>query len=134
MRTPRPATTSRTSDPASALTSARWADAPVRPALACPPVRLAGGRGLAGVGVASARLAEVMRAARLTAWAAFTVPWPVPGPSALSAVAAVPPGATVLLVRAWVTWATVRCGNRDSRRAATPATMPLAALVLLTAL
>jgi hypothetical protein len=147
MRTPRPATTSRTSDPASALTSARWADAPVRPA----PARLAGGRGLAGAGVAAwAWLAEVMRAARLTARAASTVPWPVPGPSALSAlsaaaavlpgvaavlpgVTAVPPGVTVLLVSAWVTWATVRWGNRDSRRAATPATMPLAALVLLTA-
>jgi hypothetical protein len=133
MRTPRPTTTSRTSDPASALTSVRRADAPVRAA----PGRLVGGSGLAvfgvGAGVAAwAWLAEVMRAARLTARAASTVPYPVPGPSALSA-AAVPPGVTVLLVRAWVTWATVRWGYRDSSRAATPATMPLAALVLLTA-
>jgi hypothetical protein len=84
-----------------------------------------------GVGVGVAAPAALNRAARLTARAASTVPWPVPGPAALSA-AAVPPGVTVLVVRARVTWATVRCGNLESRRAATPATMPLAALVLLT--
>ena len=104
MSTPRAATTARTSDPASVLASARWAEAPAWPAPAGP----ADGRGVAGaeaavgaaVGVAVP--AEVNRAARLTARAASTVPWPVPGPAALSA-AAVPPGVTVLLTRAWLT-------------------------------
>jgi hypothetical protein len=51
--------------------------------------------------------------------------------AAPSAAAGVPPALTVLWVRARVTWATVRCGNLASSRAATPATIPLAVLVLL---
>jgi hypothetical protein len=39
--------------------------------------------------------------------------------------------ARVLLVSACVTWAADSCGNRDTMRAATPATIPLAVLVLL---
>ena len=51
------------------------------------------------------------------------VPRPVPG--ALVPPAVVPP------VSARPTWAADRCGNRDLMSAATPATMPLDALVEL---
>src|SRR5438105_4815354 len=96
-----------------------------------------------------------MTAARSTARAASTVPGPapgvtVPGPAPGVTVPGPAPGVTVpgpapgvparsvsapvaalLPVSARVTWGTVRCGNLDKMRAATPATMPLAVLVEL---
>ncbi len=138
-----PATTSRTSDPASVLVSDWRGDA-------------AGGRGdrlsFRGAGDAgvTVRSAVVMMAADSIARTASTTPYPAPsaertgrGGKPLPCVAArtppaagTPPSApsvaaAVLSVRARVTWATVRRGNFDTTRAATPATMPLAVLVLL---
>jgi hypothetical protein len=76
-----------------------------------------------------------MRAAIWIARAASTVPYPAPaGERAGSGGKPFPPvPVAVLSVRARATWAVVRCGYLDKIRAATPATMPLAALVLLVA-
>ncbi len=75
----------------------------------------------------------MIRAAIWIARAASTVPYPAPdGERAGSGGRLVAPvTSAVLSVRACVTWAAVRCGNLDMMSAATPATMPLAALVLL---
>jgi hypothetical protein len=71
----------------------------------------------------AAALAALKDLARPTARAASMMPCPAPGTAVRAAV--------VPLVSAWLTWDAVRCGNRDTRRAATPATMPLDALVEL---
>ena len=72
-------------------------------------------------------------AAMSTARIASTVPSPAPAADRAGSGGRPAPDApaTVLSVRAWVTWVTVRCGNLDSTRAARPATMPLAVLVEL---
>ena len=74
-----------------------------------------------------------MRAASWIARAASTVPYPAPDAERAGngGKAVAPVTSAVLSVRACVTWAADRCGNLDMISAATPATMPLAALVLL---
>jgi|GEM_PF-4587283 len=79
-----------------------------------------------------------MSAARRTARAASTVPYPAPpadlagsGGRAVPPAAAPPGAAAVLPASARVTWATVSCGYLDTIRAATPATMPLDMHVVL---
>ena len=63
------------------------------------------------------------------------MPYPAPGgePAGTGGrlVRSAPGTLPVLSISARVTWATVRWGNLDRTRAATPATMPLAALVEL---
>jgi hypothetical protein len=102
--------------------------------------RRAGRVGAVGVAdtVAVGLRGEVMSAATAMARAAFTVPYPPPaaeragsgGRLAPLAVSVVPSG-VVLAVSARVTCATVRLGNLARRRAARPATMPLAVPVVL---
>src|SRR5579862_7225601 len=120
-----PARAARSTDPASAPAPGLWGAAAGRRAGLC---------GRAGrTGWAGGWLADVMRAASWIARAASTVPYPAPdGERAGSGgKLVVLVTFTVLSVRACVTWAADRCGNLDMMSAATPATMPLAALVLL---
>ncbi len=83
----------------------------------------AGAAAAVAVAVAADSLVALRLAARLTARAASMVPSPAPG-------AFVRAGVT-LSASTWLTWAPVRCGNRDKMSAATPDTMPLDMLVEL---